>query len=79
MKCRGIRAGFFTSGTWLEGYFSAMETFSADSDDVSVWKHVGLLLANFRSQLELCVVILTNVAQLLYDVPSEQSPSLRRQ
>ena len=44
-----------------------METFSADRDDVSVCKHVGLLLVNFHSRLELCVVPLVNVEQLLYD------------
>ena len=27
-------AGSFTKETWLEQYFSAMETFSADGDDV---------------------------------------------
>ena len=30
-------ADFFISETWLEKHFSALETFSADSDDVSVW------------------------------------------
>ena len=39
--------------TWLEQYSDAMETFSADSDDVSVREHVGL----FRIRFGLCVVI----------------------
>merc|ERR1712135_180095 len=36
--------GFFTDETWLEQHFCATETFGADSDDVSVWELVGLLL-----------------------------------
>ena len=61
---------FFVNETWLEQHVSAMETFSADRDDVSVWKHAGLLLVNFRSRLELCVATNTGVAQLLFDIPS---------
>ena len=64
--------GFFTGETWLESNVHAMETFSADSDEVSVWELKDLLLVG---RLELCVVIHANVAQFLFDIP----PSLRRQ
>ena len=57
-------------GKSLEQHFDATETFSTDSADVSVWEHVGLFLVNFRSRLKLCLVIQTNVAQLLLGIPS---------
>ena len=38
------------------GNSSAVETFSADSDEVSVLEHESLLLVNFRSRFEVCVV-----------------------
>ena len=41
--------------------------FGANSDDVSVWELARLLLGG---RLELCVVVHTNVAQFLGDVPS---------
>ena len=63
-------AGFFNGETWLEQHFHAMETFSADSDEVSVRENVGLLLVGFRRRFELCVVIHANVAQFLFDIPS---------
>ena len=47
-----------------------METFGADRDDVSVWELVGLLLVKFRNRFVLCVVIQTNVGQILFDIPS---------
>ena len=47
-----------------------METSSADSDEASVWELRGLLLVGFRRRLELCVVIQANVAQFLFDIPS---------
>ena len=44
----------------------------ADGDDVSVWEHVGLITASFRSRCGLCVVINGNVPsdfmKLLKDV-----------
>ena len=46
-----------------------MET-GADRDDVSVWELVGLLLVEFRNRFVLCVVIQTNVGQILFDIPS---------
>jgi len=45
------------SGKRLEPHFDVTETFSTDSVDVSVRELVGLFLVNFRSRLELCVVI----------------------
>ena len=64
--CSGTRyRDFWDSGKRLEQHFDATGTFSTDSADVSVWELVGLFLVNFRSRLELCVVIQT------------QSPSLR--
>ena len=71
-------AGFFARQTWLVPCVSLTETFSADSGDVFVWEHVGLLLVNFRKRFELCVVIYTDVAQLLHDI-TKQSPFLRWQ
>ena len=41
-----------------------------DSDDVFVWEHEGLLLVNFRSRFEFCVVVESNVAQFLFDILS---------
>ena len=35
--------------TWLEQYSDAMETFSADSDDVSVREHVGRFVITLPS------------------------------
>ena len=32
------------------------ETFSTDSGDVTVWKHVDLTFGTFRSRCDLCVV-----------------------
>ena len=55
---------------WPEEYFSAMETFSADRHDVSVWELVCLLRVNFRNRFQLCVVIQTNVTQFLDDIPN---------
>ena len=55
----------------LEQNFDATETFSTDHADVSVWEHVGLLLVKFRSRFKLCVVIQTDVTQLLLDTPSD--------
>ena len=43
-------AGSFTNEIWLEQYLSVMEKFGADSDDVSVWELVGLLLVKFSSR-----------------------------
>ena len=43
------------------GFFTATETFGATSDDLSVWEHAGLLLAN---RFELCVAIHTSEVQL---------------
>ena len=48
--------------TWREKHFHAMETFSADSDEVSVWELKGLLLVKFPR-----VVIHANVVQYLFD------------
>ena len=47
-------AGSFTSEIWLEHYFCAVETFSADSDDVPVWENVGLSLCTCT--VDLCSV-----------------------
>ena len=45
----------------------ATETFGADSDGVSIWEHVGLLLVGtFRSRFGLCVVVQSNVAKFLF-------------
>ena len=63
-------AGLLVNETCLVQYSSAKEMSTADRDHVSVWEHVGLLLVNIRSRLELCVVIKTNEAQLLFDIPS---------
>ena len=52
---------------WLEQHFHVMETFSADSDDVSVWELVGLLPVGIRNRFELCVENTSNVAQFLFD------------
>ena len=57
----------FSGEAWLEQLFRATETFGANSDDVPVWELAGLLLV---SRFELCVVIHTNVAQFLDDIPS---------
>ena len=38
-------AGSSINEVWLEQYFRAVETFSANSGDVSVWENVGLALA----------------------------------
>ena len=46
-------AGSFNKEIWLEQHVGAMETFSADSDDVSVWENVGLLLVDFHVRFEL--------------------------
>ena len=43
------------------GFFTATETFGANSDDVSVWEHAGFL---FAGRFELCVAIHTTVVQL---------------
>ena len=48
--------GFFTMQTWLVPYFGVMETFIVDNGDVFFSKLVGLLLVNFRSRFELCIV-----------------------
>ena len=39
-------AGSSINEVWLEQYFRAVETFSANSGDVSVWENVGLALAD---------------------------------
>ena len=49
--------------------FHAMKTFGIDGDDVCVWGLVGLLLVNVRKRFELCVVIYTNTAQFLCEIP----------
>ena len=46
----------------------ALETISANRDDASVWELEGLRLVNFRNRFELCVVIQTKVARILYDI-----------
>ena len=56
-------------GFWQQ-HFDATETFGTDNADVSVWEHVGLILVHFRSRPELCVVIQTTVAKILYDIPN---------
>ena len=48
--------GFFTMQTGLVPYFGLMETFIVDNGDVFFSKLVGLLLVNFRSRFELCIV-----------------------
>ena len=57
----------FSGEAWLEQLFRATETFGANSDDVPVWELAGLLLV---SRFELCVVIHTDAAQFLDDIPS---------
>jgi len=53
----------------------ATETFGADSDDVSVREHVGLLFVEtFRNRFEFCVVDKSNVPKLLFDVTTELPP-----
>ena len=48
-------AGFFAGEIWLEQNINAMEKFSVDRDDFSVWELEGLLLVNFpRSISALC-------------------------
>ena len=58
------------SGTRLEQHFHATETPGDDRDDVSVWELAGLLLDKFRNRFVHCVEIQTNVAQILFDIPS---------
>ena len=69
--------GFFTGETWLEEHFHAMETYNADSDEVSVWELKGLLLVGIRCRLELCVVIRAKAALFLFDLT--KNLPLRRQ
>jgi len=38
--------GFFANETWLEQCIDAVGTFSADRNDVSVWKLMGFLLVD---------------------------------
>ena len=59
-----------TGEIWLEQHFRASRNVRRDSDDVSDWEHVGLILVTFRSRLELCVVIKTTVAKILFDIPN---------
>ena len=40
--------------------FAQQETLGANNDDVFVREHAGLLLVNFSSRFELCVVIDAN-------------------
>ena len=49
--------GFFANETWLEQFIDAMEPFSADRNDVSVWELIDFLLVDFRRRFELCVEI----------------------
>ena len=42
-------AGLCADETWEVQYFSAMETSCAVRDGGSVWEHVGLMTASFRS------------------------------
>ena len=62
--------GLLVNETWLVQCISAMETSSAERDDVSVLEHVRLLFVKFRNRFELCVVIHANVARILFDIPS---------
>ena len=61
-------AGLFTGESRLEQHFRATGNVRNDSDDVSVWENVGLLLVKFRGRFVLCVVIQANVAQFLADI-----------
>ena len=48
------------------------ETFSAESDDVSVWEHIGLnLVGTFRGRFELSVVVQRHVAEFLFDITND--------
>ena len=42
----------------------------APTDMMSVWELGGLLLVKFRNRFVLCVVIQTDVGQILFDIPS---------
>ena len=42
--------------------------------EVLSWEHVGLVLANVHSRFELCVVIYTDVALFLHDIPNDLPP-----
>ena len=64
------KLGIVDSGTRLEQHFQATETPGADRDDVSVWEFVGLLLDKFCNRSVNCVLIQTNVAQILFTTPS---------
>ena len=49
-----------------------MATFSADSDDVSVWENVGLLLVDFHVRFELSVVTQIIAVRLFKDSKREK-------
>jgi len=54
----------------------ATETFSTDSDEVTVGEHVDLIVGTFRSRCELCVVFESNVAKVLFDATTDRPLSV---
>ena len=64
--------GFFIGETWLEEHFHAMETFNADSEDVSAWVLKGLLhVGTFSGRFELCVEVKRNVEKFLFGIATD--------
>merc|ERR1719195_2517879 len=63
-------ARFLSDEAWLEEHFGAAETFTADSNNVPIWKFICFFLVRaFSGSFHFGVKIQCNVAQLLFHIP----------
>merc|ERR1719217_1881880 len=63
-------ARLLANETWLEKNFRAAEPLIADSDDVSIWKLVGLLLVRaFGRCFHFTIEVQSDVGELFLNIP----------